>query len=64
MESYLENKFIIYSWKGEGVQIDEIGQKEYIDSIKRKFFSVENLEKVIMIHENPNNESDEFIKLL
>ncbi len=64
VENYLENRFIIYSWKGGCMKIDQLDEKEYINRIKRKFFSVENLEKVNRIDENPYNESDDFIRLL
>ena len=46
------------------MQIDQLDEKEYINRIKRKFFSLENLEKVYTIDENPYNESDDFIRLL
>lgn len=57
-------KYIIHTWRGASVNIDHISEKEYVETIKRNFFSGNSLDEVVLIEESPFNESDDFINLL
>ncbi len=63
-EDLNENKLCVYIWKGSSVQLGTDESLEYIDQIKQKFFSDEQLPNVIMNEEVPYSESDEFMNLL
>lgn len=63
-ENSKENKFIIYSWKGTSVCLDQQVYDDYLNSIKMDFFASEDIQKIKLIEEIPYNESDEFMSLL
>lgn len=63
-ENIEENKFLIYSWKGSSVNLDEESYIDYIKKLKEEFFEDDKIEKVKLFEEIPFSETDEFINLL
>lgn len=63
-ENSEDNKYIVYSWKGSSVFLEENICEEYIKSVKGIFFDIEKIKEVKIIEEVPYSESDEFINLL
>jgi hypothetical protein len=63
-ENKNENKYLIYLWKGLSVSIDKEEIDDYLEDVKRTFFSNEDRKKVEEQYETPYDESDEFINLI